>query len=337
MAITVYDTSTLLGVVREFDPFNPFLLQMFFPDIVTFNTEEIDFDVLAEDMTLAPFVSPLVAGKADKQNGGTLRKFKPAYVKPKNVVDPNHVMKRRAGEAIGGSLSPAQRRDAIIADLLYMQGRKITRRMEWMAAQVMLTGKVTVSGEDYPTVEVDFQRDAGNTITLTGLNVWSDTANADPLGDIESWNGLSEAPITDLIMDSGAFASLIKFQEVKDLLNTRRGDNSSIQLGPDNEKWVSFKGFLGSYRVWVYQGFYKDSAGAKQNFIPANTVIAASAAVEGIRAHGAILDPEAGYQEMEMFPKNWISQDPAADYIMTQSAPLSVPLRPNAVVAVTVG
>lgn len=334
--MATYDTETLLGVVNGLDPFEPFLLMMFFPEVIPFTTSMIDIDVVAPDTGLAPFVSPMVAGKADTQNGYSTRKFKPAYLKPKNVVDPEMVISRQAGEQIGGSLANVNRRDAIVAKNLDDQRKKILRRLEWMAAQALLTGKVVVTGEDYPEVEVDFQRAAGNTITLTGLNVWTDTANALPLEQFESWNATSEAPITDLIMDATAWANLYKFQSVKDLLDdTLRGSDSALNLGPDNSKWVSYKGNLGSFRVWVYSGYYTDDDGNKQNFIPANTVIAASAAVEGVRAFGAILDPVAGYQALEMFPKNWLNDDPAVEYVMTQSAPLMVPKRPNASVAVT--
>lgn len=336
MAMQVYDTDTLLGVLRGLDPFEPFLLNMFFGSEINFETRKIDFDVVAEDTTLAPFVSPLVAGKAQKAAGGTLKSFAPAYVKPKDVVDPERVIRRLPGEAMGGSMSPAARRDAIVADILNMHRKKILRRKEWMAAQALLTGKVVVSGEDYPEVEVDFQRAAGNTIVLAGLNVWTDTVNAKPLEQIEAWNDQAEAPITDIIMDSGAWKLFIAFQAVKDLLETRRGSLSMVELAPGNDKWVQYKGEIGAYRFWVYKGFYTDELGAKHNFIPTNTVIAASAAVEGVRAHGAILDAEAGYRAMDVFPKNWVNKDPAVEYVMSQSAPLMIPVRVNAAVAVTV-
>jgi len=331
-----YDTETIVGVINGMDPFEPFLLAMFFPSVITFETSEIDIDVVAPDTGLAPFVSPYVAGKADKAKGHSTNKFKPAYVKPKDVVDPERVLKRRPGENVSGGLTAAQRHDAIVADIFDNQRKKVFRRLEWMAAQAMLTGKVLVSGEDYPTVEVDFQRDAGNTITLAGQDVWSDTVNATPLQDLEDWNALSEAPITDYVMDSLAYTKMIAFPEVKELMDTRRGSESNLEMGPDNAQWVSFKGWLGSFRIWVYKGYYTNSAGAKTNYIPDNTVMGASVAVEGVRAFGAILDGEAGYQAMEMFPKNWQNQDPAVEYAMTQSAPLAVPARPNAVVSITV-
>jgi len=331
-----YDTQTLAGVINGLDPFDPFFLAMFFPQVITFDTSTIDIDVVAADTTLAPFVSPLVAGKADKANGFETRKFKPAYLKPKHVVDPERVLTRRAGEAIGGVLSAGARRQAIIGDLLDLERQQIMRRLEWMAVQAMLTGKVTVSGEDYKTVEVDFQRDAGNTVTLGGTDVWTDTVNATPLDDLETWNDLAEAPITDYIMDSASFKNLMKFQAVKDLLDTRRGSETTLEMGPDNAQWVSFKGWLGSYRIWVYKGYYTDDLGAKTSYIPANTVVGASVAVEGVRTFGAILDGEAGYQAMEMFPKNWMSKDPSVEFTMTQSGPLMIPRRPGAVVVANV-
>lgn len=331
-----YDTDTLLTVVEGLAPFEAFLLKLFFPNLVAFDTSSISFDVVAEDMRLAPFVSPLVAGKVIKGQGGTLKSFKPAYLKPKSVVDPERVLMRRPGEPLGGRLSTGARRNAIIADILQEHRKKMMRRYEHMAAQVLLSGKVIVTGEDYPTVEVDYGRAAGNTIALTGGARWGE-ATAQPLDDIEAWAAQAEAPITTLVMDRLAYRNFVKNEEVKKLLDGRRNSRSEMEVGPDAGRLFSYKGTLGSdLEVWVYSGYYRDEEGNKVNYLPDNTVIAGSAALDGVQAFGAILDPEAGYQAMEMFPKNWISDDPAAEFVMTQSAPLMIPRRVNAVIAATV-
>lgn len=332
----IYDTDTLLEVVYGLAPFETFLLNLFFPNLVTFHTSTISFDVVAEDMRLAPFVSPLVAGKVMKAQGGNLKSFKPAYLKPKDVVDPERVIVRRPGEALGGRLSPAARRNAIIADILDGHRKKILRRLEYMAAQVLLQGKVIVEGEDYPTVEVDYGRAAGNTIALTGDVRWGE-ATAKPLDDIEAWAEQAEVPITTLVMDRHAYRNFVKSENVREMLDGRRNSRSELEVGPDSGRLYSYKGALGSdLEVWVYSGYYRDDSGNKVPFLPENTVIAGSPAIDGVRAFGAILDPEAGYQALELFPKNWVNQDPAAEYVLTQSAPLTVPRRPNAVVAATV-
>jgi hypothetical protein len=50
----------------------------------------------------------------------------------------------------------------------------------------------------------------------------------------------------------------------------------------------------------------------------------------GYRCFGAIIDPYANYQSLEIFPRNWMEMgDPAVEYLLHQSAPLMVPVNPN--------
>ncbi|RWM89506.1 MAG: hypothetical protein EOR84_23935 [Mesorhizobium sp.] len=49
-----------------------------------------------------------------------------------------------------------------------------------------------------------------------------------------------------------------------------------------------------------------------------------------------ILDEEAGIRAWPMFQKSWVEQDPSVRFIMTHSAPLTVPSRPNASFCATV-
>jgi hypothetical protein len=333
-----YDTATLLGVVRGLPRFEPFFLQRFFPSTALFDTDTINFDVLLIDQAtkLAPFVSPLVEGQVRKDQGGELRTFKPAYLKPKHVIDPQRMLVRRPGEQFAGVMSPGARRDALIADNLRLQRDQIMRRLEWMAASALLTGKVVISGEDYPTVEVDFRRTSTltKTITVAG-DKWSATTS-NPTENIDAWDVEMEAPSTDIVMNGIAWKYFRKHAEVKDLLDTRRGSESQMETAPGTGEVVEFKGTFGAKRIWTYSGQYTDDAGVTRDYLPAGEILLASAAVEGVRAFGAILDPRAGYQTLEMFPKNWISEDPAAEFVMTQSAPLVIPRRPNASMRVKV-
>ncbi len=58
--------------------------------------------------------------------------------------------------------------------------------------------------------------------------------------------------------------------------------------------------------------------------------------IEGTQMFGAILDPMNDYGAARYFAKNWIDQDPAGEFVMTQSAPILVPKRVNATLAATV-
>jgi len=333
-----FDTSTLLGVRQNQDYFVPFLVQLFFPNVVNSTSEYVDFDELEIDETLAPLVSPYVAGNVSAELGKVLRRIKPAYVKPKDIIRPDHVIKRRAGEQLGGVLSPGQRYDATVVDLLNKQERQISRREEWMAAEALINAQITLEGENYPAVVVDYGRNAANTITLVGTDVWSDTVNATPLDDLEDWNAISDAPITDYVMNSVTWKKFKKHQEVKDMLDKTKGlsDRSQLELGPDNEKWASFKGYIGTYAIWVYDGWYKNAAGVKVKFVPDNLVIGGSNAIDGVLAYGAILDKKAGFQSLSRFPKMWEKEDPAVEYVMTQSAPMAIPVGKNSIVVATV-
>lgn len=346
MTIEIYDTVTLLQVVEGLPKFEPLFLDQYFGASVAFDTDTIQFDKLDIDQEtkLAPFVSPKVAGQVRQEQGGEVRSFKPAYLKPKHVVDPSRVLVRRPGESIGGNLSAAERRNAIVVSLLDQQRKQIMRRMEWMAAQAVRLGKVTVEGENYPTVVVDFRRDSGLTKTISTANKkWSAVVTGEgavqtshPIDDLEEWDAELESPSTDVIMNKTAWKYFRRHPETKEQLNLRRGDQSTIDIAPGNGAVVQYKGEYGSKRVWVYTGKYTGDDGVEREYLESGEIVLASAAVEGVRAYGAILDPAAGYQALEMFPKNWISDDPAAEFLMTQSAPLIIPRRPNATMCVKV-
>lgn len=122
----------------------------------TEESEEIHFDVDQSKPRIAPFVSPLVAGRVVDQEGFSTQSFKPAYVKDKRRFDANTPIKRLIGEKIGGSLPASRRMEAAVNRSLRNQLENLTRREEVMATEALLSGRVTVSGEDYPTQVVDF-------------------------------------------------------------------------------------------------------------------------------------------------------------------------------------
>jgi hypothetical protein len=334
-------TSTMLEVVRTVGKFEPFLLNVFFPNVITSPDESIHFDSISEDVTMAPFVSPVVAGKVHKERGGKLMSFKPAYLKPKNVVKPSKTLQRRPGESYLGNLTPAQRKQAAIADHLMSQDKAITYREEWMAAQAVINGSVTVVGEDYPEQVVDFERNAANNITLAGAAKWDtvDAATYDPTDDLTNWAENASGSINLIIMGKGAWTKFSSFAAVKDKLDSRRGSSSTMETATKDLGMVtSFKGYFGDVEIWVYTGQNTDpESGAKTYYLPVETIIMGNSSYQGVRAYGAIQDVKAndeGIASASRWPKNWQQEDPSAEYVMTQSAPLMVTPDPNGFVVV---
>lgn len=335
MSLGTYDTHDLIRVIQAKKTNESSYWLQFFPNVITFDQEYIDFDVVDSRKRLAPFVSPLVQGKPQRAEGFSTKRFKPAYIKPKDIVDPTRFIKRRAGEPYMGSMSRGQRRDAVVADILFEHRRMIERRWEWMAARAIIDGEVTISGEDYPTVVVSFERHADHTITLTGTDVWSH-ADSNPVGDLEDFasevHQRTGYVVDRFTMGGDAYKAFKKHAKVKDLLDIRyRGSEANIDREPANGSPVRFGGRIGTFEIWVYADVYEADDGTVTQYMNQKYVVAtASGGIEGVRCFGGIMDKRAGYQAIDMFPKMWEQEDPSVEYLMTQSAPLMVPLRANA-------
>ena len=241
-----YDTFTLLEVLyapQNIPELPGFWLQ-WYPETITFETEEIRFD--SEDLNeyrLAPFVSPNVQGRVMRSKGFNVKSFRPAYTKPKHVVTPDRAIPRRAGERIGGTLSLQQRFDATVADNLRRERLMIENRWDWMACRATVDASVIVVGEDYPSQTVDFQRDPSLTITLAGAAKWDQTT-ATPMKDIQQGRvqsfRLSKAPVQQLVFGLDAWNAFVdpSHTDVQRLLdNLRRGSQSDFNIAGVLGRW----------------------------------------------------------------------------------------------------
>jgi hypothetical protein len=334
----LFSTDVLTRTVSYLPVPISFLLDRFFPFEQLETSEEIHFDVENGKRRIAPFVSPLVQGKIVEELGYTAKTFKPAYVKPKTVFDPTRPFKRAMGERIGGVLTPMQRIEMAVSNTLSDHVDMITRRQEVMASEALRLGRVTVKGELYPTVVVDFGRDAALTIVLSGGSRWNQ-AGVDVLANLEAWAALildkSGATSIDVVMATDVWAIFRADAEVKEELNRFRG-SSTLSTDALIVEGATFMGQIRTFNIWVYGGSYIDDDGATQKMIPDGTLIMGGPQIEGARAYGAIRDEKAGFQALPYFPKSWLEEDPAVRFLMTQSAPLVIPYRPNASLSATV-
>lgn len=340
----IYSTQVLAKVVERLHTPPSFLLDTFFPNVQTSDKEEIFFDVTDSKPRISPFVSPLLPGKVVDSGGYQTKSFKPAYVKDKRRFDANIPYKRMAGEIIGGSLSPAQRYERALATHLKDQLDNLTRREEVMAAEILRTGKVIVSGDGYPAQTVDFGRDAELTKALSGSATW-DSSGVNPVDDLEDWaitlQDKSGVVAKTVVMDPQAWKIFRSNTTVQKYLDIRRGTNNTINIDPqiisENEK-ARYAGSIGDFAIWVYNDTYVDDKGATCKLLPEKTVLLGSReGLEGTRCYGAIHDEKANWTAQRYFTKSWIEEDPSVRWLLLQSAPLVVPYRPNASMCVTIG
>jgi len=346
MEQTVYGSSTLLGVMREDKNMQPparYWLDMF-PTAINFDTEEIDFSKLTGTRKLAPLVVPTAQGVPIYTNAERRSVVRPAYVKPKDAVTATRMMRRVAGMGELGSndraLSPAQRYAAIVADILREHRFSIERRWEWLASEAIQNGRVTLEDDRYPLTVVDFERDAAHTATLTAGNFWGD-AGVSILESVEGFRKIVRdaafGGVTNrMTIGSDVWDVMRKDQEIRELLNTNYRLNSGAELnmglrdplepGLEVERVGKLSANL---EVYVYSDYYQDEAGATVPFMSTKDIVLTGSNIQGVKCFGAIQDISANLQSLAIFPKMWPEQDPSATFIMSQSAPLMVPVNPN--------
>jgi hypothetical protein len=346
MTVNLYDTATLLGVIADnsmMEPPSNYWLSLGFQTTVTFDDEYVDFSKIQENRKIAPLVVPTAQGVPIYSAAEQVNRVKPAYVKPKDPVSASRVIRRVAGFGElsanpNGGMSPQMRYMAIIADILRQHRKSIERRWEWLAAEATLNGSVTLEDENYPRTVVDFRRDAGHTITLGAAARWGDSG-VSILGLIEGWKKTMRrakhgGPANRVTVGVDAWEVMRADPEIRDLLKVDfRPSNSglSLNLGVMEGLDVEFVGRLnGTTDIYVYSDYYELADGTVVEFMSPKDVVLTGPNMRGVRCFGAIQDVNAQFQPLAVFPKMWSEHDPSATFVMTQSAPLMVPLNPNA-------
>lgn len=342
----IYDTNTLIQVVPNLKRPQSFLLDKFFPNIVTSDSEFVSIDVDVGKRRMAPFVSPLVEGKLVEQRRIQTNVFKPAYIKDKRAPDLRKPVRRMIGERIGGDMTGAEREMANLAAEMSDQMDLVTRRLEWMAASALATGTVTVAGEGFPTVVVDFGRDPSLTVAKTGSAQWTlanvNAGTASPTTDIEAWQRQilkeSGANATDIVFTTSSWEGFIADPLLKGAIYyPKLGESSNVvNVGPSIKTGAVYKGQWGQYSLWIYNDWYVNDANQEVPMMTDGTVTMSGPDMMGTRAFGQILDPNFNYASLPFAPKTWVENDPAQRILLMQSSPIVIPSRVNAALTATV-
>lgn len=346
---TVYDSATLLGVFWADDYMEPpenYWLRTFFGSTITFDTEEVDFSKITDIRKLAPLVVPTAQGTPIYSAAERLVTVAPAYVKAKDTVSATRMVRRQAGLGELGRnrrvLSPAQRYQLLVADIVRQHRFAVERRWEWMASKAVLDGKVTLKDDRYPERIVDFQRAGAHTVTLGAGSRWGD-AGVSIIDSLTAWRKIVRdakfGGVTNrLTVGSDAWEVMRADPEVREFLNInyRLGANINLKLGPLEGLEVEFVGNIESLQIYVYSDYYQEADGSVVPYMSPKDVLLSAPSVNGVACFGAIQDKRAGLNAIPVFMKMWDEEDPSGTMILTQSAPLMVPINPNATLKATV-
>ena len=344
LSTTLYDTSTLLGVMQELHAPTTYWLDLCFNSQIISEDEWIDFSKIRSERKIAPFVSPLAQGRPIYSEGAEVARFKPTYIKPKDPVTAPRTIKRRPGEILSKAPNnPMARYNAIVADILSEHYDAIVRRWEWLACRAVIDGKVVVESDDMPTRLIDFKRDPAHTIVLAGGAKWG-SAGVSIIQNIEAWRTMARnakfgGPINRVTVGADVWDVMRKNDELLEQLNVnQRGTNANFVTGIREGERIEYVGNISpTLPVYVYSETYKEPiTGVDIPYMASTDVVLTGPNINGFRCFGAILDKAAKLQALPVFPKMWDEQDPSVTQIMTQSSPLMVPVNPNNSVKATV-
>jgi hypothetical protein len=335
--VDIFSTGFLMKLVPLLPQPKRHFLDRYFPAVEEQGGQFIIVERITNRPRLAPFVSPLQEGKVVESRRHTAEVIEPAYVKDKRRYDPAGSLRRMPGEAIGGSIDPVTRRRLKLRQDSEEQVEMLNNREEVMAAEFLRTGKVTITGEGFGTTVVDFRRNATHTVVLTGGARWSEVG-AKPLVDIENWSTRvhdnSDAAPVEVTMAPDAWAALkarLTETELKVLLDSQRGSESRIEMGPRKPGTAMYQGRIGNFDFWTLKQTFREIDGTEVQAMPSGWVVMAAPELMGTRVYGGIYEERlGGYVDLRYYQKSWIEEDPSVRWLLMQSAPLVVPYRPDA-------
>jgi len=344
MTQSIFNTTALVGIVPNLMTSQNWLLDKFFPNVVTSDTEEVAIDVDVGQRRMAPFVSPLVAGKLVESRRMQTNVFKPAYIKDKRAPDLRKPIRRQIGERIGGDYTAAEREQLNLMFEMADQVDMLNRRLEWMGASALSTGTVKIEGEGYETTVVDFGRNSALTVALSGSDKWATGATGvtsgasytKPTAHINEWVKTilkySGAVARDVVFTSASWDAFVLDTSLQGAIVFPAMGPYGNQINPGTEVPLGavYKGRWGQLDLWLYNDWFVDDEGVEQPMLADGSVVISGPQLQGTRAFGAILDPAFNYGPMAFAPKTYVQEDPAQRILLMQSSPIVIPTRVNA-------
>lgn len=350
--IQLWDSRSLYALLRDdrLDPIPSHFRDTYFTTNYFSDDEDIKFAKLpSARRVMAPFVLPTEQGKPIfSRRGQSVEAFKPAYIKPKDVVRPEEAGNVLPSEIFnngGNRPSLAQRFDARVVEVQNFHQRAINMQIAWMCARAFIDAKLTVSygrdqGAANPEVTIDFGRAANQTIALSGT-FWDSSEDYDILGNIQTWMDIMRlAPLggspTRMYVGSKVAGLFAKNTKIREQMNNQyRGNNVNVTTGllTKADPLYLIGNLSPTLEVWGYSDQVENPDGTLVEMFDPRDILLVAPGATGIMAFGAIYDAEAmqsgNGMSVDIFPKMWVTKDPGEVYIMNQSSPLPIPMYPN--------
>jgi hypothetical protein len=333
--IDIYQPRYLAEVVRQAPPVRTFFRDTFFPRVVTFATERVDIDLVKGDRRMAAFVHPRAGGQVLRETGYETKSYKPPFINPYDMTTADRLMNRLPGETLYSGQTPAQRAAQKLMDEYTRLNDAVTRREEWMAAQVILNGEVDIVGKGVnETIDFGFT----NKVVLTGDERWGQSG-AKILDNLNDWADMVEengfANVDRVILGKSAIRALMADPDIQKRLDNRRYNIGEISPR-DLPNGVRYYGHLNDpdLDLYTYREVYLDDwtdpeMPETKRLMPDNKIILAPSNPDFIRAYGASSYLDEGGQwvtaQTDRLLFSYVKHGPDRRFLELQSRPLLIP------------
>ena len=309
--LDLYTTRNLVACIQGIDPASSFLRDRYFTagPLSLFKSEKVLVEYREGSRRLAPFVYKRKDGVIMDREGSSMREYTPPTIAPKRAITLDDISKRGFGEALfGDDITPAQRSMALAAMDLNEMDNEITRREEWMAAQVMLDNGCVMQeyGDDADLSvenEIRFYSGDTNPAAISAVTTKWDATGADIIGDMAKMiellvrNGL---PASDFVCAPDVADAIVNNEKIQKLLDNRRYDLGQVapRLQTDSASVMCQLNVRGRViNVISYDEVYEGADGTLTSYIPSGCGIM-TAPGAGRRYYGAVT-------QLEQDDKQW--------------------------------
>ena len=352
---------TLLSAVKTIPPLSTFLRDFLFKETQQSSTLQIAIDEIVGNRRLAPFVASSAVAPNVERTAFSSRIYRPPLVKAKKNLQALDALNRLPGElpfTTGAAFDSQQRAIELLGWELQELSDRISRREEWMISQLLDSGSISVSGDGINET-IDYEMPSGHKVTLTGNDLFT-SANCDPIALFTEWQRLIQkdgklGPADFAIMGRDVRDAFLSHPKISpnatSVLNTLRVDLGVINPStlPNGAEFLGTLKGLGGLNLYAYNEYYEDDNGVVQDMMPADKIYIGFSRARNIFAYGAIQDlqsptvannmsrmpkgipslPRNNTYAMSRFPKTWFTEEPSAQILMMQSAPLPIMVQPN--------
>ncbi len=341
MTLDLFSTHTMLEpLIESFAP-KTFIRSTFFNSYKTFATEHVVIDMYKGARKMAPFVRPRKGGKTVEREGRKTQQYTPLLIAPQRITTAEDLQKRSIGENLFSTKNPDERAAEQLGSDLAELDEMVTRREEWMCAQILFEGQIHMFD---PEEGIDEVLEYPIThVALSGTSLWSD-AGSDPLADLRDWSrqvGKESGIMPNIaIMASDVIDVFLKNDKVLKTLDTRRVELGKIdpQALPNGASYIGHILLpevsldLYGYNEWVYN----EESGTTVPMAPNGRIALGNPSARTEVLYGVVHNLKQGSIAEPRVPFSWVEPDGSARYVRVSARPLPVPIQAAAFMRATV-